>query len=78
MGLGQRFGALLPQHAAFTPQLPVSTALMVAYVKALLSFGGLALCGGRRESKATFSDLYVVRNTLFGPGYWRRRIPAIE
>jgi hypothetical protein len=78
MGFRRCNDALLPLDAAFTPQLPVSTRPLVAYVKALLSFGGLALCGAAANQNATFSDLYFVRNALLGPGDWPRRIPAIN
>ena len=54
MGFRRCNDALLPLDAAFTPQLPVSTMRQVAYVKALLSFGGLALCGAAANRMPRF------------------------
>jgi hypothetical protein len=63
--------------AAFQPQLAVSSTTTIAYVKAMLIFGGLAFRGAAGII-ATFSDLCFVRNALQEPDHWPARIPAID
>ena len=77
--VGQHLGydAFLRCVAAFRPQLAVPSTGATTYVKPMLSFGGLALCGAARII-ATFSDLCFVRNALQGPVCWRRRFSALD